>query len=129
MPFKSKSQRRACWAQYHRDVKAGRKPAWDCYEWESKTTDKSLPEYLPKKKAVAKRPLKSKSKKVTKSKTKRMRKSKKGSIRKSKKASLRKSKQSSSYARLSPKKDRKRKVHIGSRGGKYVVIKGRKIYV
>jgi len=43
MPFKSKAQRRACWAQYNRDKKAGRKPKWDCKEWEA-ATPKELPE-------------------------------------------------------------------------------------
>ena len=43
MPFKSKSQRRACWAQYRRDKKAGKEPQWDCKKWEKETTGK-LPE-------------------------------------------------------------------------------------
>jgi hypothetical protein len=35
-----------------------------------------------------------------------------------------------SYIRLSPKKSlRKRKVHTGPRGGKYVLIKGHKVYI
>lgn len=38
MPFKSDEQRRACWAQYARDKKAGRKPSWDCREFERVTT-------------------------------------------------------------------------------------------
>lgn len=33
MPFKNEAQRRACWAQYNRDLKAGRTPAWDCHTW------------------------------------------------------------------------------------------------
>nr|QBK88095.1 MAG: hypothetical protein LCMAC202_04570 [Marseillevirus LCMAC202] len=37
MPFKSEAQRRACWAHYHKDKKAGRKPKWDCEEWEAAT--------------------------------------------------------------------------------------------
>jgi hypothetical protein len=87
MPFKSLAQRRACWAQYHRDIKAGRKPSWDCHEWEHVTEKGTkLPERIrsPKKK---------------------------------------------SYTRLSPKKDRKRQIHIGPRGGKYMMVKGRKVYV
>lgn len=34
MPFKSNSQRKACWAQWNRDKKAGKKPRWNCKEWE-----------------------------------------------------------------------------------------------
>jgi hypothetical protein len=37
MPFKSEAQRRACWAQYNRDLKAGKTPTWNCYEWEGAT--------------------------------------------------------------------------------------------
>ena len=37
MPFVSNAQRRACWAKYNKDVKAGRKPAWDCELWEEHT--------------------------------------------------------------------------------------------
>ncbi len=37
MPFKSQAQRQACWARYHQDKKAGRKPKWDCEEWEAAT--------------------------------------------------------------------------------------------
>jgi hypothetical protein len=45
MPFVSKSQSRACWARYHQDLKAGRKPAWDCQEFADATPSmKDLPE-------------------------------------------------------------------------------------
>ena len=37
MPFKNQDQREACWAQKARDEKAGRKPKWDCEEWEKET--------------------------------------------------------------------------------------------
>lgn len=33
MPFTNKAQVRACFAQYHRDIKSGRIPSWDCYKW------------------------------------------------------------------------------------------------
>ncbi len=36
MPFKNESQRRACYAQYNRDIKMKRNPRWDCYEYELK---------------------------------------------------------------------------------------------
>lgn len=36
MPFKSKSQRRACYAKND--------PKWDCAKWEKETKKKNLPE-------------------------------------------------------------------------------------
>ena len=44
MVFKSKSQARACWAQYNRDIKAGRKPKWNCHEFAKHTDYSKLPE-------------------------------------------------------------------------------------
>ena len=86
MPFKNQSQVRACFAQYQRDIKAGRIPSWDCYKWMDET---------------------------------------KGGIKKSKSKSKKQL-----YTRLSPKKSlRKRKVYNGPRGGKYVLIKGHKVYI
>lgn len=46
MPFVSKAQRRACYAQYGRDKKAGNTPKWNCKEWDSKTDLKNLPEKI-----------------------------------------------------------------------------------
>ncbi len=43
MPFKSTSQRRACWAQYNKAKRAGQKPKWDCKEWEAATPKGTLP--------------------------------------------------------------------------------------
>ena len=37
MPFKNQKQRAACWAQYNRDLDAGKKPKWNCKEWESES--------------------------------------------------------------------------------------------
>ena len=37
MPFKNDQQRRACWAQYSRDVDKGIKPRWNCKKWEEET--------------------------------------------------------------------------------------------
>ena len=91
MPFKSLAQRRACWAQYHRDIKAGRKPSWECSKWEHET--------------------------------------KKGAKLPEKIRSLKKKSPKKSYTRLSPKKDIKRKMHVGPRGGRYVMVKGKKVYV
>jgi len=47
MPFKSKAQMRACWAEYNRKKKAGLKPTWDCHEFYYKTKQSyaSLPDY------------------------------------------------------------------------------------
>lgn len=33
MPFKSKSQMRACWAQKRRSEERGEKSTWDCHKW------------------------------------------------------------------------------------------------
>lgn len=41
MPFKSESQRKKCWADYDRDLKAGRTPKWDCHEWANKSRKSS----------------------------------------------------------------------------------------
>lgn len=35
MPFVNDSQRRACYAQANRDKKQGKKPRWNCKEWDS----------------------------------------------------------------------------------------------
>ncbi len=75
MPFKSEKQRRLCWYLYNKDIKAGRKPKWDCREWEKET--KKLGRPLPIKK---------------KSKKRSQKKSKKGSKKKSKKRSKKRSK-------------------------------------
>ncbi len=45
MPFKSSSQRRYCWYLYHKAIKEGHEPSWDCREWE-KITPKNLPEHI-----------------------------------------------------------------------------------
>jgi hypothetical protein len=57
MPFKSRAEWRRCWIQYNRDIKAGRKPRWDCNEFTKGVDYDSLPEYLndPKKKGMKKR--------------------------------------------------------------------------
>lgn len=34
MPFQNRSQESACWAQYNQALKEGKKPKWDCEEWE-----------------------------------------------------------------------------------------------
>jgi hypothetical protein len=34
MPFVSEAQRKKCYVLYTKDVKAGRKPKWDCKQWE-----------------------------------------------------------------------------------------------
>jgi len=46
MPFQSKSQMRACYAQMSRDKKAGRKSKWNCHKWAHETRNiRNLPEY------------------------------------------------------------------------------------
>lgn len=49
MPFVSEQQRKLCYTLYNQDIKAGRKPTWNCYEWEKKTRDS-----LPRKKGCCK---------------------------------------------------------------------------
>ena len=44
MPFVSKAQSKACWAQHSRDVKAGRTPKWNCKEWSKHTEYSKLPD-------------------------------------------------------------------------------------
>lgn len=55
MPFKSKSQARACYAIKARNPKS----KWNCKEWSKKTDWKHLPERI--KKSVKKQSLKRKS--------------------------------------------------------------------
>lgn len=86
MPFKNKAQVRACFAQYSRDIKAGRVPSWDCYKWMKET----------------KSPIRSAG---------------------------RVSKRRSNRKRLSPKKSPRRRVYVGPRGGRYVIVDGHKVYV
>ncbi len=45
----------------------------------------------------------------------------------SRKSRSRKSRRS--YTHLSPSKDRKRKIHVGPRGGKYKIVHGHKVYI
>ncbi len=106
MPFANKQQMKACFAQYHRDVKAGRVPAWDCYKWLEE--EKGY-------KSSKKRSKKRSSKKRSKKRSSKKRSSKKRSVDK--------------YDRLSKKKMSPRVVHIGPKGGKYKIYKGRRIYI
>ena len=48
MPFESEAQRKLCFAQMQRDIKAGRKVRWNCFEF-GKGTKKSLPKYVSNK--------------------------------------------------------------------------------
>jgi hypothetical protein len=43
MPFKSQAQRMACWTRYNRDIKNGKKSAWNCPKWEKETPKDHLP--------------------------------------------------------------------------------------
>lgn len=38
MPFKNQQQRKACWAQYYRDLEHNVKPRWNCRQWEAEST-------------------------------------------------------------------------------------------
>lgn len=37
MPFTTQAQRKACWAQWNRDIRNGVEPRWNCREWEEDT--------------------------------------------------------------------------------------------
>jgi hypothetical protein len=84
MPFKSRAQMYACFAQRARDRKAGIEPRWDCDEWlretkkqMARTGQKTLPMYKNGKsarKSSRKRSRRSKSKKQTGGKRRLMRK-------------------------------------------------------
>ena len=45
MPFRSKAQRKKCYAM--------KDPSWDCSKWESETKKNQLPERIGKKKGVS----------------------------------------------------------------------------
>lgn len=107
MPFSSESQRKLCWVKYNQDIRDGRKPSWDCSKWSHDM-----------------------GKKISKSRRSR-------SKRRSKRSNSNPRKRSSKLSSLS-KKDREsmrrqvsktRKIYTGLRGGKYVLVKGKKIYV
>lgn len=103
MPFTSEAQRKYCWVRYNQDIRDGKKPSWDCEKWERET--------------------KRSKKKLRKS-------SRKGSRRSRNKRSSRlttMSKKSRTSMRIRVSK--KRRIYTGARGGKYVLVKGKKIYV
>ncbi len=103
MPFVNQAQARACWAAYSAAEKAGKTPAWDCHEWAAESPAwKDLPK-TGKKSAKRGR---SASKKTAGSKKRRSR-----------------------SRSASPAKKVNRKVHTGPKGGKYIIQKGRKVYV
>lgn len=35
MPFVNRRQEKLCWSEYEQARKEGRKPQWDCQEWEN----------------------------------------------------------------------------------------------
>lgn len=45
MPFVSKQQLKACYAQRRRAQKEGKSVKWDCDEWMEQTDYKTLPKY------------------------------------------------------------------------------------
>jgi len=45
MPFVSKQQLKACYAQRRRAIREGKPVIWDCDEWAIGTDYKSLPKY------------------------------------------------------------------------------------
>lgn len=107
--FVSEAQRRLCWVKYNRDIRDGKKPAWDCSRKE-KETDKPLSYYHRRGCKCDKRSFK---------------KSRRRSPNLTPIKSMSKNKRNSLLKSIS----RTRKVRTGPRGGKYVLVKGKKIYV
>ena len=100
MPFLSDNQRKYCWVKYNQDIRNGKKPSWDCNEWE-KNTPKNIKRSLRK------------------------------STNKSKSFSNSRLTDMTKYSRTKMRSliSKKRKIYTGTRGGKYVIVKGKKIYV
>ena len=68
MPFKSKSQRRLCYAKSSQAKRAGRTPDWDCPAWDKETPNiEGLPERLSRGKRASPKPKRSPSPKPKKS--------------------------------------------------------------
>ncbi|MDD4930526.1 MAG: hypothetical protein PHG66_00025 [Candidatus Colwellbacteria bacterium] len=103
MPFTSEAQRKYCWVRYNQDIRDGKKPSWDCEKWERETSPRQ-------RKNLKKCKCRSRS----------------SSRRKSPRLSKMSPKERSSMRRRVSKT---RKIHTGARGGKYVIVKGKKIYV
>lgn len=107
MPFKSRAQMKKCWVEYNRAVREGRRPKWDCHEWSRETKNK-LPSYSRSRRSrKRRRSRKSRQPRLTPL----------GDMSGQKKAALER------------KISKSRKIHEGPRGGKYVIVKGKKVYV
>ncbi|AYV77940.1 MAG: hypothetical protein Edafosvirus3_18 [Edafosvirus sp.] len=95
MPFQSEKQRKLCWTLYNKDKKKGKKPSWDCEEWEEETKKAKqgrLPTYKKKGGAsVKKKSRKSSKRKPTKKFSKRKSTKRKLSRKSTRKSSKRKS--------------------------------------
>lgn len=115
MPFVSDSQRKFCWVKYNRDIREGKKPKWDCAEWER--SNKS-----------SKRHSKRSSKNIKSSKQRSKSINKNTIVYRSPRLSDM-SKNSRRYMRSKVSKSLGRKIHTGARGGKYILVNGRKVYV
>lgn len=104
MPFSNPQQRRACYAKRRADLLRGIKPKWDCEEMES-----------PKRRR-SRSPRKSKSRSPKRSRNERLPPLKE--LSKYKRSKLRENLRSKG-----------KKIHKGARGGKYIMSKGKKVYV
>lgn len=105
MPFTSEVQRKYCWVRYNQDIRDGKKPSWDCEKWE-----KNSPKTFRKKS-------RKRSKKKSKKSYHKKRSPRLTTMSKKARTSMRR------------KVSKTRKIHTGARGGKYVLVKGKKIYV
>lgn len=115
MSFKSVAQRNLCWVQYSRDIREGRRPKWNCAKFEDETRDKKLPYYHRKGCNCSSGSFKKSYKK-----------SRKRSYRLTPISKMNRKKRNSIHKTITRSR---RKIRTGPRGGKYVISRGKKIYV
>jgi len=82
MPFRSKSQIKACFAQYKLDLSQNKVPRWNCYSWMLHTKN---PNKLPNKIKLSKRRSSKRSKSVKRRSIKRRSSKRRSSKRRSRK--------------------------------------------
>lgn len=114
MPFVSESQRRYCWIKYNADIRRGIKPSWDCHEFEKegrKTSRRSTSRRKSHSRSTSRRSTsrrKSTSPKNTPY----------GTLGKMSRGQRQYSRQKVG-----------RKIYKGSRGGSYVKVNSKKVYI
>jgi hypothetical protein len=114
MPFLSKAQARACYAQRSRLARLNKRSKWNCEEYSRHTDYSKLPERTSKRR--------SKRSKRSKRRSKR-------SKRRSKRSKRSISRRSVLKKTIKFLESKGRKIYTGAKGGKYIMSKGRKIYL